>query len=350
MEKSNVRPTVLGRWSKRRKTELADATANNPYSRPKRGQSSVVASISQLVLDFITRYGYVAVFVYMLLETAFILHFAPSELVVPFAASQLVHGPVTFVLFVLDATAGATAGAVLVYYVFARYGESAIRRYGRYIHVSGSDLDRSQRWFVRWGEGSVFWGRLLPFVRALISMPAGLAEMNARKFVLYSAAGSAVFNTALTFLTYSGAGHASPLGLVGSFLGRTFREQLTYLVTRRAFVAIVVIIVAVTVAFVWWQRDWIRRYPETSIIVGLHLARAFGILLGVLFLIGAVSSPGRAFAAVTWVWDDPLVFVQLGFTQQVALILTGVAFVGGGLVAFELRKAVRSVQVQALLE
>ena len=304
-----------------------------------------MASISQFVLDLIARYGYVAVFVYMLLETAFVLHFAPSELVVPFAASQLVHGPVTFVLFVVDTTAGATAGAVLVYVVFARFGESTLRRYGGYVRLSEDDLDRSQRWFERWGEGSVFWGRMVPLARALISVPAGLAEMDARKFVLYSAAGSAVFNTALTFLTYSGAGHASPLGVVGSFFGSTFREQLTYLVTRRAFVAVVALAVVVVVGLVYWQRDWIRRNPEAATFAGLHVIRALGILLGVLFLVGALSSPGVAFAAVTWVWDEPLVFVRLGFTQQVALLLTGIAFAGAALAAAEVGEAIRSAVV-----
>ncbi len=210
--------------------------------------------LAQIVLHFVREYGFFAVFLYMVLETSFILHFAPSELVVPFAATQLVHGPVTFALFVVDTTVGATLGSALAYYVFGIHGREVLERYGHAVHVSESSLDRSQRVFHRYGESSVFWGRMLPLFRALISIPAGLAEMDARRFVFYSASGAAVFNTALTYLVYSGAGTTSPLELI--------IEEATafvdYLVKNLHVAALIVVIVALFVAVVWHQRDRIK--------------------------------------------------------------------------------------------
>lgn len=172
-----------------------------------------------VVLDFIAQYGWLAIFLYMVLETAFILHFAPSEIVIPFAATHLVSDQASFGLFVIVTTVGATLGAMLAYWIFGVYGERALERWGRYIHVDEDDIEKGQRWFRRWGENSVFWCRMLPVMRAVISIPAGMAEMGLRKFVLYSAVGSAIFNVAFTWLVYSGDKAHSPLDVAVIYLG-----------------------------------------------------------------------------------------------------------------------------------
>ena len=172
-----------------------------------------------VVLGFIAQYGWIAVFLYMVLETAFILHFAPSEIVIPYAATHLVSDRASFGLFVVVTTVGATLGALLAYWIFGVYGERALERWGRYIHVDEDDIERGQHWFRRWGENSVFWCRMLPVMRAVISIPAGMAEMGIRKFIAYSAIGSAIFNIAFTWLVYSGDGAHSPLDLAVLYLG-----------------------------------------------------------------------------------------------------------------------------------
>lgn len=178
------------------------------------------------VLAFIAQYGWVAVFLYMVLETAFILHFAPSEIVIPYAATHLVSDRASFGLFVIVTTVGATLGALLAYWIFGVYGERALERWGRYIHVDEDDIERGQNWFRRWGENSVFWCRLLPVMRALISIPAGMAEMGVRKFVAYSAVGSAIFNIAFTWLVYSGDKEHSPLSVAVVYLGGAAESTL----------------------------------------------------------------------------------------------------------------------------
>lgn len=303
----------------------------------------------QAVLAFINQYGYLAVFVYMMLETAFILHFAPSEVIVPFAASQLVHDPVSFVLFVVDTTAGATVGSLVAYLLFGWYGERLLERYGHLIHVSERNLERNQAIFRGYGESTVFWGRMLPLFRALISIPAGLAEMDLRRFVLYSAGGAALFNAGLTYLVYTGANTSSPLEIASQTVTRWVAVELAYIQSRLAFVIVLFGIIVLLGGAVWLSRHWIRAYPETAKRLTLHLVRIVGVVVGGSFLLGAISSPYRAFAAVTWAWNDPLFFVSLGFSEQVALVLSGILIGFGAVLAFELGQLVRIAHVQTVV-
>ena len=215
--------------------------------------------LASSILSFVTKYGYLAVFLYLALETAFILHFAPSELVVPFAAVQLVHDPISFALFVTVATAGATVGSLLGYYVFGKNGKTALHRYGHILHVSESDLDRSQQWFNRWGQNSVFWGRMLPLMRAVISIPAGLAEMDLWRFVVYSASGSFVFNVFLTYLVYKGSGKTSPLGWVLGMISTTFLPYFTPIRGSWILLVSLGIIFCLGVGALWIVREQLNR-------------------------------------------------------------------------------------------
>ena len=194
----------------------------------------MTAGIGSIVLDLIHQYGYLALFVYLVLETAFILHFAPSELVVPVAASILVHGPLSFALFVLDATAGATLGSLLLYGLFDRYGERTLDRYGRYFHLTEANVDRSRRWFQRWGESTVLWGRFLPLVRAVISIPAGIAHMERRKFAVYSAGGSGLFAAAVAGLVLTGR-EVLPSKVLFAWLTTGFRRVMAMALSNPVF-------------------------------------------------------------------------------------------------------------------
>lgn len=215
--------------------------------------------LASTTLSFVSKYGYLALFLYLTLETAFILHFAPSELVVPFAAVQLVHDPISFALFVAIATAGATAGSLLGYYVFGKNGKTALHRYGHILHVSETDLERSQRWFQRWGQSSVFWGRMLPLMRAVISIPAGLAEMDVRTFTVYSACGSFVFNVFLTYLVYEGSGKTSPLEWVLGAISTTLSPYVVSVEGNWIFLVGVAVVLCLGVAALWIVREQLYR-------------------------------------------------------------------------------------------
>jgi membrane protein DedA with SNARE-associated domain len=164
----------------------------------------MVAGIEATATTLVAQYGLLALFVFVFLETSMLFPFVPSELVVPVTAAAFVSGPATFLAFVLAATAGATVGSLFAYYVFDAAHQPVIDRYGAYVHVSDDDLARARRWFRRWGESSVLWGRLLPVLRSVISIPAGIAGMHTGKFAVYSATGSGLFAAGVAALVVTG--------------------------------------------------------------------------------------------------------------------------------------------------
>ncbi|WP_330630875.1 DedA family protein [Halocatena halophila] len=157
--------------------------------------------VATALIGFLHQYGFLALFVYTVLEASFLLHFAPVEFVVPVAAVVLVHDPISFVLFVGDTTLGTVIGSVGVYAVTDRFDEELTARLGpsnRFERTIGS---WTRDWFDRFGEKSVLVGRCIPVVRVLISMPAGMAHMDRWRYIIYSTVGTSVFMTALVSLS-----------------------------------------------------------------------------------------------------------------------------------------------------
>jgi len=121
----------------------------------------------------------------------------PSELILPVAGYYVGEGTLNFVFAVLAATVGSVVGA-LILYAIARYGgRAAVLRLGKFARVREDDLDKADAWFDKRGSWFVFFGRLVPGVRSLISIPAGLSEMPVWRFTALTAAGSLVWNSAL---------------------------------------------------------------------------------------------------------------------------------------------------------
>ena len=154
--------------------------------------------------QFISSYGYLAVFILMLAESACIP--VPSELTMLFAGA-LSAGAVPGVhlnlgLAIAAGVAGNVAGSYLAWGVGAYGGRAAWHRWGRYILLRDDDIDRGERWFDRHGTKAVFFGRLLPVVRTFISLPAGLARMPAGRFGIYTVLGCIPWTAALACTGY----------------------------------------------------------------------------------------------------------------------------------------------------
>jgi membrane protein DedA with SNARE-associated domain len=140
---------------------------------------------------FIAHYGYIAIFVLMLAESACIP--VPSELTMLFggalAAGAVAGAHLNLALVVTAGVAGNVAGSYLAWALGRYGGRSACRRFGRYLLLRDDDISRAERWFSRHGTKAVFFGRLLPVIRTFISLPAGFADMPPLRFGLYTAAG-----------------------------------------------------------------------------------------------------------------------------------------------------------------
>lgn len=141
----------------------------------------------------------------------------PSELVLPLAGFLVERGDLGFFPSLIASTLGSLAGA-LVLYALGRWGGRPLTlRYSFVLRVKEADLDRADDWFDRYGGALVFFGRMVPGVRSIVSIPAGMSEMPLGRFSLLTAAGSAAWNALLIGAGLSlGANWSRVTGLVGS--------------------------------------------------------------------------------------------------------------------------------------
>jgi membrane protein DedA with SNARE-associated domain len=207
--------------------------------------------MSQALIDALTHYGLLIVFVTMVAESACIP--IPSEVVVPYGGFLAGEGHTHLWMVIVVACVANIVGSMIAY-VVGRYGGRALFvRYGRYVGISAHHVDRADHWCGRYGPATVFFTRMMPGVRTFISLPAGIAKMPVIKFLLYSLAGSVIWNTALAYL---GWGFYRALGQDGwNKLQDTFRRY-----NNIWYVVLAVVVVAI-VAFVVWR--W-RRHRKAA--------------------------------------------------------------------------------------
>ena len=167
---------------------------------------------------FVNNASYLFVFIFMVIESSFIPF--PSEVVVPPAAYLAVQkGDMNLLVIVLVATAGALCGALINYVLSLLIGRPIVyafadSRLGHACLIDRAKVQKAERYFDSHGAISTFIGRLIPAVRQLISIPAGIARMNIWTFCLYTSLGALVWNCILAFLGWWLAQHVSLSGKV----------------------------------------------------------------------------------------------------------------------------------------
>ena len=153
-------------------------------------------------------WGYLAVFLLTVLESACIP--IPSEVTLglggALASGAVIggaQGHLDLGLVIVVGIAGSVCGSLLAYVVGRTGGRTLVDRYGKYVLLSHSDLDKAETWFSRRGEWMVLYGRVLPFLRTFISLPAGMARMNVAKFTVLTTIGVSLWVTLLTVIGYA---------------------------------------------------------------------------------------------------------------------------------------------------
>jgi membrane protein DedA with SNARE-associated domain len=156
------------------------------------------------VIETIEAAGYGGIVVLMFLENVFPP--IPSEVIMPLAGYLVSRRKLSFLGIVIAGTAGSVLGALPLYYLGRKIGhERLVRlaaRYGAWLTVSTDDVDRAGNWFRRYGPVAVFVCRLIPGIRSLISIPAGMNRMNLIGFLCYTAIGTAVWTALLAWAGY----------------------------------------------------------------------------------------------------------------------------------------------------
>jgi len=159
----------------------------------------IFAQISSFIINTISTLGYPGIVILMTLESACIP--IPSEIIMPFSGYLVYLGEFSLWLVVIVGTIGNLIGSIIFYFIGFYGGRPLIEKYGKYILISGQDLDQAERWFKKYGGESIFFSRILPVIRTFISFPAGIAKMPFWKFSFYTFAGSLPWSF---FLTYAG--------------------------------------------------------------------------------------------------------------------------------------------------
>jgi len=158
----------------------------------------IIDVLASAVIQTIDVLGYFGIFFLMLVESCGIL--MPSEVIMPFAGFLVADGKMNFWAVSFIGAFANLAGSLIAYWIGAKGGRVLIEKYGRYVLISKHDLDLADRWFAKFGNLAVFFGRLLPIVRTFISFPAGIAKMEIKRFSLYTFAGALPWSILFTWL------------------------------------------------------------------------------------------------------------------------------------------------------
>ena len=160
----------------------------------------MIHEIAQTIVEYIGHMGYWGIFLLMFLESTFFPF--PSEIIMIPAGYLAYQGEMNVYAVVFVGILGSVLGALFNYYLALHFGRAFLLKYGKYVFIKESTLDKLEAFFTKHGELSTFNGRLIPGIRQLISLPAGLAKMNVLTFSLYSALGAGIWVIVLVALGY----------------------------------------------------------------------------------------------------------------------------------------------------
>ncbi|MGE8076185.1 DedA family protein [Listeria welshimeri] len=169
--------------------------------------------ITSIMADF----GYIGIFLLIMVENLFPP--IPSEIILTFGGFITTVSSLNVVMVIIVATLGSVVGAILLYKVASYFGKERLTKivlkYGRILRLKESDIERAESFFLKYGSWAVFLCRMIPLIRSLISIPAGMTKMKMSRFLVLTTAGSLLWNTVL-------------IGL-GALLGESWNEIVVFM-------------------------------------------------------------------------------------------------------------------------
>ena len=201
------------------------------------------------IIQTISQWGYAGIFAVMLAESIFPP--IPSELIIPFAGFAAANGDLNFFGVLIAATVGAVIGMLPWYYAGRLFGLERVRRladrFGRVMTLNAEEIDVAVDWFHRFGPIIVLFGRLMPLIRTLISIPAGLARMPLPVFLLASTSGALIWNIILTSAGY---------------LLHEHYELVEVILDPLSYIVLALVVLIYLVRLVMWKPSKPRRPAE----------------------------------------------------------------------------------------
>ncbi|MHC5407948.1 DedA family protein [Listeria seeligeri] len=195
--------------------------------------------ITSIMADF----GYIGIFLLIVVENLFPP--IPSEIILTFGGFMTTVSSLNVVMVIIVATLGSVVGAVLLYKVASYFGKERLSKivlkHGRILRLKESDIERAENFFLKYGSWAVFLCRMIPLIRSLISIPAGMTKMKMSRFLVLTTAGSLLWNTVL-------------IGL-GAFLGESWNEIVVFMDSFSTIIySIIAVIVVVGLGFFFRAR------------------------------------------------------------------------------------------------
>ena len=192
---------------------------------------------------WVTSYGYIAIFLLMLAESACIPF--PSEVTMLVGGWYAADGRLSFWWVVAAGVLGNLVGSWIAYFVGRTLGREVLDKYGKYLFIRSHDIDRAEVWWEKRGEAATFFSRMLPVIRTFISLPAGMARMPFGKFTVYTFLGVIPWTWALTY--------------VGVVVEDRWEQVLVYFDVPTLVIGGVLL----TIAAVWYLRRRKQKALET---------------------------------------------------------------------------------------
>ena len=198
----------------------------------------MIAHLAQELVNLIFDWGYIGIFLLMAVESSFIPF--PSEIVLVPAGYLASSGDMNIGLILISAIIGSLLGAFINYYLAFFIGRKFLNRYGKYFFISQNSLKKMDNYFNKHGHISTFSGRLVPGIRQLISIPAGLAKMNIVEFFTFTSLGAGIW--------------ALILILLGYFIGQN--EQLIQIYLKQITIIVLGIITIIVAIYYKYQKGY----------------------------------------------------------------------------------------------
>jgi len=211
--------------------------------------AGILGGVMDVLTGLIAQYGYPAVFAAAFLEVIFPP--IPSEVIFPlvgYTAYSEGLGLENALGMAAVGASGSTAGAIMIYYISRKLGRAAILRFGKRVRIGEAELSKAERWFQKYGSIAVFSGRMVPGIREIISIPAGIGGMSLPKFIVFTFLGSLLWSIALT--------------LVGYYLGEAWSSFSEELSSAFSVIGIAIVAAAITIIGVIFVRR--RNKPSAK--------------------------------------------------------------------------------------
>lgn len=203
--------------------------------------------MQEIIINLMNQFGYIGIFLLIAIENIFPP--IPSEVILTFGGYMTTYSNLNVPLVILSATLGSLLGAIVLYAIGKILNKERLMKIvsgkvGKILHLKKEDIESADKWFDTKGEKCVFFCRFIPIVRSLISIPAGMSEMNIPKFLIYTTIGSLIWNSVLV--------------VVGSIVGENW-ENIVNIFDTYSTITLILLIIIFILFIVWFYKKRAKK-------------------------------------------------------------------------------------------